>query len=90
MIDRIREWDLLTTLRWYYRLWRMRRNTADIKRKVCELTGLTDHEVFVQVDKNGAVNINLYPDAPAHEIYQQIEYDEQELKRWIEETYDLT
>lgn len=61
MIYRIREWGLLATLRWYYMLWRMRRHTADIKKKACELTGLTDHEVFIQVDKNGAVNINLYP-----------------------------
>lgn len=85
MIYRIREWGLLATLRWYYMLWRMRRHTADIKKKACELTGLTDHEVFIQVDKNG-----VYPDAPAHEIYLQIEYGQQELKRWIEETHHLT
>lgn len=90
MIYMIKKWGLLVTLRWYLALWRLKRHTTDIKRKVCEVTGLTDHEVSVSVEKTGAINIYLHPDAPATSRYLSFEYERDEIERWINETYDLT
>ena len=90
MIYMIRKWGLWTTLRWYLDLWRLKRHTADIKMKVCELTGLTDHEVSISIEKTGAINIYLRPDTPATSISMSVEYSQDELKRWLKETYDLT
>lgn len=90
MIYRIKNWRPLAALRWFITFRRLRRHTDDIKKKVCELTGLTDHEVFVSIEKDGAIEITLYPDAPLNSLYMCLEYDHDELNRWIKETYDLT